>query len=68
MGKKLTSIDWLVREARESGKIDEEAVLLAKRKAKDETIQFCKDWYYANTKCTAPINPEDYWDEINENI
>lgn len=27
-------------------------------------IQFCKDWYFANVKCTAPITPEDYLEEL----
>lgn len=34
MDKILTSIDWLVREARECGKIHEEAVILAKKRQK----------------------------------
>jgi len=68
MPKRLTSIEWLEKELTERGALIDlykSEFEYAKLREKDEKIQFAKDWYYANVKCTAPISPEDFYNELN---
>jgi hypothetical protein len=64
MSKNQSGVEWLVNEIRLGNPLNDETVELAKRKENERMLIFCTAWYFANLKCTAPITPEDYLEEL----
>lgn len=64
MSKNQSGVEWLANEILLGNPLYDETIELAKRKENDRMLKFCKDWYFANVKCTAPITPEDFLEEL----